>query len=265
MKPSSEDAAYSPALTNRLLGEIRAKAPLVHHITNWVTIADCAQITRAVGALPVMAHMEEEVAEMVRLAGALVLNIGTLTPGVVAAMETAGKAANAAGVPVILDMVGCGATAPRTAAVARLLGALRCAVVKGNAGEVGAAAGMDAQVRGVESVSAGGDVATIAAGLAAATGAVVVATGRVDLIADGRRLHRCSAGHPLMGEVVGTGCMAGSILAAFAATSADRFDAAVCAMQFYGKAGERAAESAGAPMAFKAALIDAVYAAARAV
>ena len=124
-----------------LLCAIRRQASLVHRITNWVTVADCAQITRSVGALPVMAHMAEEVAEMVRLAGALVLNIGTLDRAVLESMQIAGRKANALGIPVVLDIVGCGATAARSAAVKELSAGLQLAVIKSNIGEIGAGGG----------------------------------------------------------------------------------------------------------------------------
>jgi len=251
-------AIHSDAIQT-LLGEIRRRSPLVHHITNWVTIADCAQITRCVGALPVMAHMADEVADMVALADALVLNIGTLDRRVVASMQIAGERANALGIPVVFDIVGCGATPARCAVVNELTDALRFAVIKGNYGEIGAAAGARAEVRGVESISVSGDMPVLAVELALRTGAVVVASGQTDLITDGKRLHRCTAGHPRMATVVGTGCMAASILGAFVAVSADFWVAAGCAMEFYGAAGEAAAKRADAPMAFKSALLDSVY------
>lgn len=246
-----------------LLCAIRRQAPLVHHITNWVTVADCAQITRSVGALPVMAHMAEEVAEMVRLAGALVLNIGTLDRAVLESMQIAGRKANALGIPVVLDIVGCGATAARSAAVKELSAGLKLAVIKGNIGEIGAAAGARAEVRGVESISVSGDISLLAADFARRAGAVVVVTGATDLITDGEHLHRCKAGHPQMGTVVGTGCMATSILGAFVAVCAHHWAAAGCAMEFYGAAAEAAAERADTPMAFKSALLDSVYTLAR--
>lgn len=255
--------AIHPDLIQTLLRDIRERSPLVHHITNWVTIADCAQMTRCVGALPVMAHMAEEVGDMVAQAGALVLNIGTLDRRVVDSMHIAGETANARGIPVVLDIVGCGATPARTAVVKELTDALRLAVIKGNYGEIGAAAGARAEVRGVESISVSGDIPTLAAEFARRTGAMVVASGRADLVTDGNRLYRCTAGHPLMGTVVGTGCMAASILGAFVAVSDRLWTAAGCAMAFYGAAGEAAAKRAETPMAFKNALLDSVYTMAR--
>src|SRR2546428_1937606 len=145
--------SVSPGATLR---ELRKRKPLVHQITNYVVMNETANATLALGALPVMAHAREEVEEMVQLAGALVLNIGTLSPHWVEAMLAAGKAANAAGVPVVLDPVGAGATTYRTDTAKRILGEVDVAVLRGNAGEVATLVGVDAEVRGVESMGVGG-------------------------------------------------------------------------------------------------------------
>ncbi|MDP9478387.1 MAG: hydroxyethylthiazole kinase, partial [Actinomycetota bacterium] len=134
----------------RRIGEER---PLVHHITNYVTVNLVANVTLSTGALPVMAHAHEEVGEMASLASALVLNIGTLDPGQVEAMLLAGSRANERGIPVILDPVGAGATTLRTRAAERILSDLEVSAVCGNAGEVATLAGLSAEVRGVESLS----------------------------------------------------------------------------------------------------------------
>ncbi|WP_394339380.1 hydroxyethylthiazole kinase, partial [Methanoculleus sp. UBA413] len=140
-----------------LLAAVRSHRPLVHHITNSVTINDCANITISAGAAPVMAEAPEEVAEMVSAAGALVLNIGTLSQGQVDAMLIAGRRANVLGIPVILDPVGAGATRFRTETAWRLLDSLDVAVLKGNAGEIGVLAGTGGSVRGVDSGGIAGD------------------------------------------------------------------------------------------------------------
>jgi hydroxyethylthiazole kinase len=242
-----------------LIKKIRLQAPLVHHITNWVTIYDCAQITRSVGALPIMAHMKEEVADMVGLSHALVLNIGTLSGDLLESMLEAGSAANSRKVPIVLDIVGCGATPARKRAVEKLIDHLQLSIIKGNSGEIGAAAGAEAEVKGVESISVRGNITEIARQFSEATGAVVVVTGATDIITNGTDVHVCNSGHPMMSKVVGTGCMAASLLGAFAGVAGSCFDAAVCAMNFYGIAGEKAASEAMTPMAYKAELIDWIY------
>jgi len=138
------------------LALIRERKPLVHQITNFVVMNETANVTLAIGALPVMAHALQEVEEMASVASALVLNIGTLSDEWVEAMIAAGRAANAAGVPVVLDPVGAGATEYRTDTSRRLLDVVEIAVVRGNAAEIATLAGQDAEIRGVEAVGGGG-------------------------------------------------------------------------------------------------------------
>jgi len=242
------------------LAKLREKRPLVHHITNWVTISECASITRSLGALPVMAHAEEEVEEMVGIAGALVLNIGTLTTALVSAMIKAGRQANRNGTPVVLDAVGAGATKLRTSSVKKLLSNVKVSVIKGNAGEIATLAGARAEVKGVESISAGGDPAVFARALAHSESCTVVVTGAEDIVTDGERLFRVKNGHPRMGEVVGTGCMAASVIAAFAAVETDVTLAATYAMAVYGLAGEFAAKDAKGPGSMKQNMFDCIMA-----
>ena len=135
------------------LRKISSEKPLVHHLTNYVTVNLVANTTLCVGALPVMAHAHEEVEEMVGLASALVINIGTLDPVFIEAVLLAGERANERGIPVILDPVGAGATSLRTETAGRLLSELNIAAVCGNAGEIATLAGLAAEVRGVESLA----------------------------------------------------------------------------------------------------------------
>lgn len=235
---------------------IREKKPLIHHLTNWVTIYDCAQATRAIGALPVMAHADEEVAEMANLASALVLNIGTLTILLVDSMIKAAKTANQKKIPVILDAVGCGATSLRTSSTLRILEECKIDILKGNAGEIGVIAGATAEVRGVESMGVKGDLDELAKTLAKKYDNVVVVTGAVDIITDGDRIEKCTAGHELMSQVVGTGCMSASALGCFASVAEDYVDSSLQAMNYYGRAGERAAQTTKRPMEFKVQLLD---------
>src|SRR2546423_2265079 len=159
----------SPGQTLR---EVRERKPLVHQITNYVVMNETANATLALGALPVMAHAREEVEDMVALAGALVLNIGTLSPHWVEAMFLAGRAANEHGVPVVLDPVGAGATRFRTETARRILDEVDVTVLRGNAGEVATLVGLDAEVRGVESIAAGSDPGELARTAATRLGVV---------------------------------------------------------------------------------------------
>ena len=223
------------------LKAMREKKPLVHHITNWVTINDCAQVTRHWGALPVMAHAREEVAEMVGLASALVLNIGTLTIDLVDTMVVAAKAANKKGIPVVMDPVGAGATKLRTEQAMRLLNECRIDVLKGNAGEISTLAGVKAEVRGVEAISVGGDVAQTAKVLAGKLGNVVAITGATDYVSDGKTVLAVGNGHPIMGKVVGTGCMSTSTVGCFVAMGKDYMKLTAEGLGCFGLAGELAA------------------------
>src|ERR687898_1072741 len=163
-----------------VLRRIADSRPLVHHITNYVTVNLVANVTLSTGALPVMAHAREEVEEMVSLASALVLNIGTLDEGQIEAMLLAGRKASERGIPAILDPVGAGATSLRTKTAERLLSELEISAVCGNAGEVATLAGLSAEVRGVESLS--GDAKEAAEKAADALGVTVATTGEIDYV-----------------------------------------------------------------------------------
>ena len=241
-----------------LLEAVRAKRPLVHHITNYVTVNDCANVTLCIGAAPVMAHAPEEVAEMVAMAGALVLNIGTPDDRQVQSMLLAGAKANDLGVPVVLDPVGAGATRFRTEAARMLLNKLHVAVLKGNAGEIAVLAGAEGKVRGVDSQGVRGDPAAIARQLADRLGIVVAVSGPTDIVTDGARTLLVDNGHPLMGAVSGTGCMASSIAGAFAAVARDHGTSTAAALAAFGLAGERAAGRCAGPASFRIALLDEV-------
>ncbi len=242
-----------------VLSEVRSRKPLVHHITNWVTVYDCAQVTRSAGALPVMAHAPEEVEEMVSLAGALVLNIGTLTSELVESMVLAGQKANDLSIPVVLDAVGAGATKFRSRECFELIDKVKFAVVKGNSSEVGTLAGAGALTRGVEAESVEGSLSELARELAVSKNCTVVVTGAEDIVSDGERTVVVRNGHELMGRVVGTGCMAASLLGAFNAVEGDSLKASACALAAFGVAGEIAATKANEPSKFKAELLDSLY------
>jgi hydroxyethylthiazole kinase len=245
--------------TARSLAEIRRRTPLIHNITNFVVMNDTANVLLAIGASPVMAHAIEEVREMVAYAGALVVNIGTLEEPWIQAMLAAGDEANARNVPVVLDPVGVGATKLRTATAERIRSAVKVAVVRGNAAELAAIAGMEARIRGVDSV-ASGDPATAARLAAARFGGAAVVSGAVDHVADATRAAEIGNGHPLMSRITGSGCMATAIVGAFLAVEPDPFLAAAEAMIAFGIAGEMAAERSDGPGTFRARLIDAVAA-----
>lgn len=246
----------SPKKLSAILESLRQKKPLVHHITNYVTVNDCANITLCIGASPVMSHAWNEVEEMVRHAGSLVLNIGTLDPYLEKSMLLAGHAANAIDIPVIVDPVGTGATRYRTVFMGRLMEELQISVIKGNAGEIGVLAGADARVNGVDSGGVRGDLLTIAQDFALETGITIAISGAMDIVSDGTKVIIIENGHPLMGRISGTGCMAASIIGSFAAVHRDMAEAAAASLAAFGIAGERAAVVCSGPGSFKTALFD---------
>jgi len=241
------------------LAAIRERKPLVHQITNYVVMNETANATLALGALPVMAHAIEEVEEMASVAGALVLNIGTLSEHWIEAMLLAAKSANVAGVPVVLDPVGAGATRLRTETAKRILDEAEIAVVRGNAAEVATLAGREAEIRGVESIGAADSGAELAKAAASALGCVASVTGPVDHVSDGARTIAVANGDALLGTVSGTGCMSTAITGCFLAVASTPLEAGAEALVAFGVAGEDAAVGAKGPGSFHVALYDALY------
>jgi hydroxyethylthiazole kinase len=242
-----------------LLERVRQRQPVVHHITNWVTIYDCAQVVKTLGASPVMAHAREEVSDMVQIASALVLNLGTLTVDLVEAMKLAAYYANQRVIPVVLDVCGVGATRLRDTKGLELLDAATIDIIKGNRSEIACLCGERVTTRGVDSTKVEMDLTGLAKRLAQEHQSTVVVTGKEDVITDGKRTYRVKNGHPLMTRVVGTGCMATSVIATFAAVEPDLCAAAVSALCCYEIAAEIAAEKSSGPASFKQGIFDSLY------
>lgn len=254
---------FDPVLAKRAaenLNGLRAKRPLIHNITNFVVMNYTANALLACGASPVMAHAAEEVEEMVSFAGALVLNIGTLTPAWVNVMVKAGRRANALKIPVILDPVGSGATRLRTESARRIVGELSVQVVRGNASEVLSLAREGSRTKGVDAVHSVDEAADAALALAQDLRTTLAITGPVDLVTDGKGICKVHNGHELMGRVTGTGCTATVLIAAFLAVDEEATAAAATALAYFGLAGEEAAGQAQAPGSFQIALLDRLYA-----
>jgi hydroxyethylthiazole kinase len=241
------------------LRELRERKPLVHQITNYVVMNETANATLAIGALPVMAHAIEEVEEMASVAGALILNIGTLSSHWIDAMLVAGKAANRAGAPVVLDPVGVGATTLRTETAKRILDEVDVAVVRGNPAETAALAGIEAEIRGVESLGAAAEGAELARAAARRLGTVASVTGAIDYVSDGERTLAVANGDPLLASITGSGCMSSALTGCFVAIDPDPLEGAAAALAAFGVAGEDAAKDARGPGTFHANLYDALY------
>ncbi len=238
---------------------VRRDRPLVHHLTNLVTIYDCANIVKVFGASPVMAHAIEEVTDMARIASALVLNIGTLSREFVEAMILAGRSANEKRIPVVLDVCGAGATRYRDEKCLEIMDAVNVSIIKGNSSEIARIAGEDVLTRGVDAVDVEANLKEVAGSLARERDCTVVITGKDDIVADIKRAAWVHNGHPMMANVVGTGCMATSVIGTFAAVEADHFTASLSALVCYEVAAEIAALLSAGPGSFKENLYDAVY------
>jgi hydroxyethylthiazole kinase len=229
------------------LEKLKAKKPLIHNITNFVVMNYTANALLACGASPVMAHAQEEVEEMVALADTLVLNIGTPTPYWIESMLKAGKKANEADIPIILDPVGSGATRLRTDSAKRLIDELAISVIRGNASEVLSLAHEESQTKGVDSIHSVEDAAETAVILARELKSTLAITGAVDLVTDGKTVYRVFNGNELM-------------IGAFLAVDSNPAEAAATGLSYFGLSGEKAAAETRMPGSFQTALLDALYA-----
>lgn len=239
--------------------KIKAKAPLIHNITNYVVMNTTANALLAIGASPIMAHAVEEVEEIVHMASALVLNIGTLSSSWADAMIRAGHEACRRRIPIVLDPVGSGATQLRTATAQRLLLEASPTIIRGNPSEIRSLALAEQSTKGVDSVHTSEETLEAARSLSKHCRCVVSMSGATDLVISGTSGMRISNGHPMMPRVTGLGCMASALTAAFAAVNPSPFRAATHAMALMGIAGEMAEERSSGPGTFQTGLLDALY------
>lgn len=251
--------------TGALLEALHSKKPLVHQITNYVTVNDCANIVLAIGASPIMADDLEEVGEIIAISSALVLNIGTLNQRTIAAMLTAGKKANELQIPVVLDPVGAGASQLRNETTRKLIEQVRVSVLRGNMSEIRFVSGLTASTKGVdasaddiESGSQNGK--QIAQSLAQKLHCVVAISGAIDYVSDGLHTASITNGHPMLSRVTGTGCMCTALIGAFCGATSHYFEATVSGMICMGIAGEMAFAAAGdcGAGSFRTALMDGI-------
>lgn len=254
MKTTISKDALSSAVS-----AVRANAPLVHNITNYVVMNNSANALLAIGASPVMAHWKDEMEEMTSIAGALVINIGTLDSAWIEAMKTAGAAASRRGTPIILDPVGAGATSQRTAAAMELIEICHPAVIRGNASEIMALVDASVKSKGVDSSATSEHALSAAQKLAIDTGSVVVISGATDYITDGKTTHTVEGGHPIMTSVTGMGCTATALVGAFAAVIDDPLIAATSAMAVMSLVGEKAALNSRGSGSMQINFLDELY------
>lgn len=245
---------------SELLERVRGDAPLVQCITNYVAMNVAANVLLAAGASPAMVHAEEEAGEFAAIAGALTVNIGTLSPGWVAGMKAAIAGAQRADKPWVLDPVAHFATAYRRRTTSELV-ALRPTVIRANASEIIALAGGQSGGQGVDSGDTVDAAEQAARSLAGASGAVVAVTGRTDFVTDGERAARIAGGSALMPKVTALGCALTGLVGAFAAVAPDEpFEATIAALATFAAAGEAAERAVRGPGSFAAALPDALHA-----
>lgn len=257
-------------MLKEMLENIRFKTPLIHNITNYVTVNDCANILLACGASPIMSDDIAEVEEITSICGGLNINIGTLNSNTIPSMFAAGKRANVLTHPVVLDPVGVGASALRTQTARRLLDEVKFTVIRGNASEIKVLANGTGNTRGVDAAAADAvtddsldGIVSFAKEFAAKTGAVVAITGAIDVVADQNRAYCIRNGHPMMGSITGTGCQLSALIAAYVTANPDHpLDAAAAAVCAMGLCGERAlarmSEQEG-NSTYRNYIIDAIY------
>ncbi len=243
----------------RDLALIREKSPLVHNITNYVAMNFSANALLAIGASPVMAHAVEEMDDMVSIASALVINIGTLDAEWVRGMLAAGRAAHRLGKPIVLDPVGAGATPYRTQTAWEIIRECHPTIIRGNGSEIMALVKADVRSKGVDSNASSHTALESAKELALTAGCVVVISGEVDYITDGHTTYTVEGGHPIMTTVTGMGCTSSSLVGACAAVEPNPLVAATAAMAIMSLAGERAAAVARGNGSMQVAFLDELY------
>jgi hydroxyethylthiazole kinase len=243
----------------RSIQSIRRIAPVVHSITNYVVMNNTANALLALGASPIMAHAEEEMAEMVAISAALVINIGTLSSAWIRSMFAAAEHARKRAIPIVLDPVGAGATTYRTSTARDLINAARPCIIRGNASEVMALVSDSVRSKGVDSQDPASAALSAARNIHQTFGSTVCISGETDYIVGEAGLIQVRNGHPMMTRVTGLGCTASALCGAFAAVETDPMRAAAQAMIVMGIAGEMAAEGAHGPGTLQVRFLDALY------
>ncbi|MBO4484690.1 MAG: hydroxyethylthiazole kinase [Lachnospiraceae bacterium] len=253
-----------------MMANVKKTRPLVHNITNYVTVNDCANILLACGGSPIMADDAEEVEEITAVCGGLNINIGTLNRRTIEAMLLAGKKANELGHPVVLDPVGAGASRLRTETALSLVKNVKFVVIRGNMSEIktlafgsGTTKGVDADVADSVSEENLDDAVVFAKGVAKKLKTVIAITGAIDIVTDGEKAYCIRNGHPMMSAVTGTGCQLSALTAAYVTANPDTpLEAAAAAVTVMGLAGEiayRRLSEADGNSSYRNYIIDAVF------
>ena len=253
-----------------ILENVRRNSPLIHCITNYVTVNDCANVLLACGGSPIMADDLEEADEITSICGGLCINIGTLNKNSIPSMFAAGRRANLLGHPTVLDPVGAGASRLRTNTAGQLLEEIKFTVVRGNTSEIktlalgsGTTRGVDADLADRVTEQTLDAAVAFAKQFSAKIGAVVAVTGAIDIVTDGSRAFCIRNGHPMMGSVTGTGCQLSALTAAYLTanpeTPLEAAAAAVCTMGLCGEKAFARLTKADGNSSYRNYIIDAVY------
>lgn len=246
-------------MNNHLHAKLRQQQPLIHCISNIVVANFQANGLLALGASPIMADAIKEAAEIAALADATVLNMGTLNPRTLEAILLAGKSARVKNIPVVIDPVGAGATAFRKQSIMKILQEIDITLIRCNAGELAAIAGVEWTAKGVDAGVGDADIESIAKEVAKKYACLVVVSGEVDIVTDGEKLLNIEGGHPMMTRVTGVGCLLSSVVGAFLAVAEEHtVEAAATALTFYKNAGEKAAALAVGPGDFAVHFLNAL-------
>lgn len=233
-----------------IIKNVKTKSPLVHNITNYVTVNDCANILLACGASPIMADDIMEVEDITSICNALVINIGTLNSRTIESMIKAGKRANELNHPVILDPVGAGASKFRTDTTFRLLKEVKFSVIRGNISEIktvhagsGSTKGVDADVADSVTDENLNEAILFAKNLSKKLNAIIAITGAIDIVSNSEKSYVIKNGNPMMSKITGTGCMLTSLIGAYCAANKDKsLEATAAAVSAMGLCGELAYE-----------------------
>ncbi|MGL5329841.1 MAG: hydroxyethylthiazole kinase [Peptostreptococcaceae bacterium] len=243
----------------KLLDEVKSKNPLVLHYTNEVTINDCANITLAIGASPLMSYSYEEVEEIVQMASSIVINIGTMNSYNLDLFIKAGKACNKYNKPVILDPVGVFATKTRSDFTNKMLNEVKFTAIKGNVAEIKYIGGFDVNGNGVDSFDDEENINDIIKVIAKKLGTIIIATGKVDTVSDGNNIYKIHNGTMKLKSITGTGCMTASLVGSFLGVSDDKLSACVMGVISMSLGGELADTNNIGIGSFKVNLMDNIY------
>ena len=264
------DSRGERSMLKQMFDQVREKSPLIHNITNYVTVNDCANMVLACGASPIMADDKEEVAEIQTICAGLNINIGTLNSRTIESMKIAGMRANELGHPAVLDPVGVGASTLRTSTANGLLKTVKFTVIRGNISEIktlavgtGTTKGVDADIADRVTEDNLDEAVAFVKRFAGRTGSVIAVTGAIDLVADAKKAYCIYNGHPMMSSITGTGCQLSALTAAFVTANQEHpleaAAAAVCAMGLAGEIAHKRLTPQDGNAIYRNYIIDAIY------